>query len=323
MGVEVMVIDPWPSERFRENLSAIWRGDTAIRRLDASGVTSAHVNLASNGSAWRKAALTARLRSCGIPYVLHLHGGRFDHFFGQLRAPQKAIIRSLFHGARSTVVLGAYWHDFVSEQIGLPDSLISVVPNGVLGPDLPRPSGPEPELRILFSGRVSEGKGSADLVRAAAEALADGVPLEVRLAGDGDVGRVEALAASLGISGSVTTLGWVSPEVVTDLLCWANVFCLPSYAEGLPMSVLEAMANQVCVVATRVGSVPDVLKDGRNGVLLEPGDTAALRDALERLSTHPGSRNRLAAAGRRTWESRYSSRRMAEAILRIHGATGG
>jgi glycosyltransferase involved in cell wall biosynthesis len=320
MGVSSEVIDPWPFDELGQNLSAFLRATSTVARLRSAGATSAHVNLASRGSAWRKAALTARLRRAGLPYIVHLHGARFDSFFEGLRGPQERAVSDMFAGAAATVVLGTHWQEFATGVVGVPQPRVHVIPNGVPGPTRSCELDAGTTLKILFSGRVAERKGARDLVRAAAHAIASGVRLEVRFAGDGEVAGVAALARELGVSDSVTTLGWLGPADVAGLLDWANVFCLPSYAEGLPMSMLEAMAHEVCVIATPVGSVPDAVEHGKNGLLFEPGNIEALTQHLVAL-TDPVSRGRMASAGRHTWESRYSARRMADAILSLHVST--
>lgn len=91
----------------------------------------------------------------------------------------------------------------------------------------------------------------------------------------------------------------------------ASVFVLPSYAEGLPLAILEAMAWQCAVVTTPVGNIPDVIESESNGILVAPGDVEGLAEALRRLVEDDDLRRRLSLNARRAWEEKYDSRKMA------------
>jgi glycosyltransferase involved in cell wall biosynthesis len=128
------------------------------------------------------------------------------------------------------------------------------------------------------------------------------------MAGDGEIAQTRAAIRTLRIDANVQVLGWVGPGEREQLLARAAVCVLPSYAEGLPMCVLEAMAAGVPVVASAVGGVPDVVTDGVEGLLVAPGDVAALAAALDRLLRADGLRRRMGTAGRRKAETTFSTR---------------
>ena len=194
-----------------------------------------------------------------------------------------------------------------------PGVAVHVIPNGIrIGP-CPGPAereaaraalGIPTETRVVaFLGRLSPEKAPELLL----EATRDTGTL-VLFAGDGP------LRAALQAEGRGTQaqfLGFVSD--VGPVLAAADVLALPSWTEGLPMAVLEAMAAGVPVVASAVGSLPQVLGEGA-GLLVPPGDTAALRAALARLAD-PGLRASLAAAARARVEARYGAEAMARSYL--------
>ncbi len=156
-------------------------------------------------------------------------------------------------------------------------------------------------LRVLFVGRLVPEKGPADLVAA----LDGAANLELRLAGDGPL-RHELPAGSL--------LGGVAQDQLPDLYAWADVFALPSYAEGLPVVLMEALATGLPVVTTPVAGIPELVVDGETGLLIEPGDRAALSAAIERLRD-PALRERLGAAGRAAVLERHDAARAVEPLL--------
>jgi glycosyltransferase involved in cell wall biosynthesis len=131
------------------------------------------------------------------------------------------------------------------------------------------------------------------------------VDAELWVAGEGgEVARLRALAAELGAGERVRLSGYHSD--LRQLYEALDVFALSSHREGLPNVLLEAMALEVPVVATRVAGVPSLLRDGENGLLVEPGDEEGLARAIGRLLADPGLRARLGQAGRGTIEAGYS-----------------
>jgi glycosyltransferase involved in cell wall biosynthesis len=156
----------------------------------------------------------------------------------------------------------------------------------------------------VFLGRIWEKKGAFTLVESWAEALVTvgGAGCEdarLTMAGDGDPDRARELAAGLGVSGTVTVHEWLPKAEVEALLDAADVLALPSLGEGQPMVVLEAMARGLAVVASDVGGIPGLVDDGREGLLVPPGDGPALTEALVTVLRDPERRRAMAAAARR------------------------
>jgi glycosyltransferase involved in cell wall biosynthesis len=163
-------------------------------------------------------------------------------------------------------------------------------------------------------------KGQEDLLRAVA-ALDTQRPVRVELLGfEAEPGRRQRLlelAAALGLT-DVDVPGPVTGDAKDARLAAAHCFCLPSYDEGLPMSMLEAMAVGLAVVATRVGAIPEAIEDGREGLLSEPGDVAALTAHLARLIEEPNTAAALGAAGRARLIRDFSLARSAALLLDVY-----
>ena len=182
--------------------------------------------------------------------------------------------------------------DFLVEKDGFDPNLIRVIRNGVdldrfttvradrkgLFPDL----GTRSQLIAVVANMNVETKGHADLIRAAAEVSREFGDAKFLLIGDGaERARLEAMTAELGLSKTVLFLG--RRNDVPSILACCDLFVLPSWAEGLPNSVLEAMAAGLPVVATRVGGIPEIIDDGVNGLLVAPRDSHALAAAILQL----------------------------------------
>jgi glycosyltransferase involved in cell wall biosynthesis len=176
---------------------------------------------------------------------------------------------------------------------------------------------PADEFLVAAVGRLSAEKGFDLLIRAVANLRRSGRPVGLWIAGDGqEQASLAQLIAELNAGGYVRLLGHVADP--RGLYQAADAFALSSIREGLPNVLLEAMALQTPVVATRVAGVPKLITDGHDGLLIAPGDEAALGGAFCRLLDDAHLRDRLGKAGRATIEARYSFARRMEKVVRVY-----
>jgi glycosyltransferase involved in cell wall biosynthesis len=143
----------------------------------------------------------------------------------------------------------------------------------------------------LFLGIVGPSKGTFDLIEAIALLKTRGISLHLWIAGleerEGDLDKARILTHKLDLEGTCQFVGAAYGASKSQLLNNASLFVLPSYHEALPMALLEAMAAGLPIVATRVGGMPEVVMEGYNGFLVEPGDVEALADKLAVLANDP------------------------------------
>ncbi len=158
---------------------------------------------------------------------------------------------------------------------------------------------------VLFMGELGQRKGTWDLVQAIPHVLAAVPGARFRFGGNGDEARLRQEIAALGIEASVDVLGWVGMDKKKAAYDSADIYCLPSYQEGLPMSILEAMGSGLPCVSTPIAGIPEAVRDQETGLLVDPGDVPALTAALTRLCADPGLRRRMGTAGRRFAEERF------------------
>lgn len=167
---------------------------------------------------------------------------------------------------------------------------------------------------IVTTGRLEPDKGHRFLVQAMPRVLKHHRGARLWIAGDGSLRtELEALAYQLGLEKHVVFLGFV--EDVPDLLSRADVFVLPSLSEALGISLLEAMAASLPVVASAVGGVPEVIEPGFNGLLVPPGDVDKIALSLLTLSGEPELALRLGKNARKTVESRFSAAQQARGTV--------
>lgn len=161
------------------------------------------------------------------------------------------------------------------------------------------PVGAGRPLRILNVGRLVPEKGAPVLLDALAQLVADGVPVEARLVGGGELaGSLAEQVDDLGLAGSVTLTGPVGQEQLPELYRWADVFVLPSFQEGLPVVLMEAMASGLPVVTTAIAGIPELVTDRVSGRVLPAGRADAVAEALRELALDPALGVSWGTAGR-------------------------
>jgi glycosyltransferase involved in cell wall biosynthesis len=282
-----------------------------------------HIHFSARGSTIRKvilAWLTVRARR---PLILHAHSGSFDRFFEQQPAFLQDALRRVFARADTFVVLSNYWRDFYARRCGVDAGRIMVLHNPVVLPKVVPDRMNRRHVQLLFLGRISEHKGAFDLLRAY---LA--LPSELRdrtrivFAGDGKVAELREAARVAG--DAVEVHYWIDPQRRDTLFAQSDAFILPSYYEGVPMALLEAMAHGLPVVTTPVGGIPEIVHDQVEGFLVAPGQHDQLVGALCTLIENESLRGALGRNARARAEhfdiDRYSTEllRLYRKMLREH-----
>lgn len=264
-----------------------------------------HIHVAERGSLFRKSLVVIMARLFHVPVIFHMHGAEFDDFYAACPAWVKAYIRWILDGCNRIVALSAHWQTYYR---GLTQTPVISVPNFVDSPQAGRDRRPSAAgvLKVLYLGRFGERKGIYDLINAL-EPLYERYPgLSVLCRGDGDIAAVRKCVADRGMAERFHILGWIDPPERDRLMMDADVYVLPSHAEGMPMAILEAMAASLCIVATRVGGIPEMIEDGVSGMLVEPHDIEGLRAVFERLLNDPSLLNQLGAGARATYLEKFS-----------------
>lgn len=266
-----------------------------IGLLFSGQVRMVHVHSSSYASFWRKSFFMALAFLADKPVIFHLHGAEFDMFLSQKcgTLARRFVICTL-EKASCITVLSSQWQSWMSGIVRNPNIVRIFNPiirtNKVL-------SASHNSSKVLFLGRLGQRKGIFDLLEAVARLGPDFPELELLCGGDGDADAVSRRTEALGIQDRVRLLGWVRGPEKEALLASAGIFVLPSYHEGLPMSILEAMAAGLPVVSTRVGGIPDAITSGKEGFLIEAGDVDALEAALRRLLANPDLAQAMGAEG--------------------------
>ena len=274
-----------------------------------------HIHLSVRGSSYRKAVLAMLARGLGVPYVIHLHGTDFKEFWRGTNQVLQGELGRMFAGSARIIVLGEYWARVVSELQPAAAGKIVILPNATAAAP-PRSVPPAEGARITFLGQLGARKGSADLIEALSR-LRHIPDWSATLAGDGDLARTRQKVASLDLADRVTVPGWISTVERAAQLERSDMLVLPSYAENLPMVILEAFAQGVPVVATPVGAIPEVVRNGWNGFLVAPGDVQGLAATIERMIRDPDLRARMGVAAQRDHAEKFEITRYLERLAAV------
>ncbi|WP_159446853.1 glycosyltransferase family 4 protein [Carboxydocella sp. ULO1] len=244
-----------------------------------------HIHFASRGSTLRKLIIASILILYKQKFIIHAHGAEFHIFYNNLPKIFKNIISFIFNKCKYLIVLSNSWKDFYSNAFNIENEKIKVIPNPVIiNKNLKMDFNNQDLIKFVFLGRIGKRKGIFDLIKAFSKLPSD-IKNKVLLdiAGDGEVDEAQKLIRELKLNNYINVYSWLSYKEKDLLLKKANCFILPSYNEGLPMALLEALAYGLAVITTPVGGIPELIKDGENGILVKPGDIDMIASAIERI----------------------------------------
>jgi glycosyltransferase involved in cell wall biosynthesis len=262
----------------------------------------------------------------GTPFVITSHG---TDLFLIDRVPAAARLAGpIFRAAAEVTVISS---PLVSraERLGVPRERISIIPMPIdravaTAIEVPL-SAAAPRDRLLFVGRLIERKGAAFAIRALAELAERGRPASLVIVGEGpERESLVALAEALGVGDRVEFTGALSPAEVRSHYAEGGIFVMPAVTdwkgeqEGFGMVIVEAMAYGLPVVASRSGGIPDIIRDGENGLLVPERDVAALADAIQRVIDDGALAARVASAARDDVRHRFAPARIATAFDTVY-----
>jgi glycosyltransferase involved in cell wall biosynthesis len=271
-----------------------------LRRLGAfcrgRGERIVHIHSAARGSMYRKAACVLLARALGRPTILHMHSGGviIDEFAGRIGPTRRRLIAAGLAAADRVLSVSRAGAEAISRHFGRADVMVLSNP-APPGEDLPGPGGGG--RTVLYLGGFTEPlKGGGLLLEALPILRERAAGAEIVIAGPGEPGPEQRRALE---AAGARWAGWLDPAAKRAELAASAVVVFPAISEGLPMALLEAMANGRAIVATRVGGMPEVLDDGAEARFVPGGDPDALAGAIAGLLADPGARDALGAAARR------------------------
>lgn len=293
-----------------------------LRLMRGSAVV--HINTSLNKAFWRDLAYLLVAKLCGAPVLYQIHGGALPQDFAPTPFAAR-LLKAVLRLPDAVVVLASVELEAYAKFV--PGQRVLALPNGVdcssRGRVVRMPTPARMPLQLLYLGRLDRAKGLYEAVCGFWLARRRGVRARLTIAGEGaEDESLRLLVHRLGLDSDVAFTGPVFGEDKAELFSSADVLLLPSYAEGLPYALLEAMAAGVPPIATPVGAIPDVVKEGVHGFLVPVRRAKAIARCITQLAEHRDQLAAMSNACRRRIVARYSSERVAEDFARLYGEMG-
>lgn len=248
-----------------------------------------HIHAAANASFIRAMCFARAAKFFGKKLIIHEHAADFEQFYDNSKR-KDWIIRSI-NQADKFICLSPSWRDYYISK-GVDKNKVILLNNIVIPPDNLIKRKIEYPIRLLFLGWLGKRKGIWDLLKVITDHKKElKGKLILRFGGNDFEEEIKSYISENEIGDIVKFEGWVSGEKKEECLAWSDVFILPSYNEGLPISILEAMAYGMPVISTPIGGIPEVVKDGKNGIIVEPGNEEQIWNAIKFFIDNPDKIN--------------------------------
>ena len=246
-----------------------------------------HIHGASEGSFYRKFICFVISKYVYRKKIIyHVHGAEYHLYFAKSKAIRKLAIRKFINNVDCLICLSESWKQFFEENFNT--KKIEILPNIIDYPVIREKKGDTKKIRFLFLGIIDNRKGIFDVI----EVIKNNVDMfdhkiELFIGGNSEVIKLQNLIEKYQISNIVKFLGWIQNEIKLQYLQNTDVYILPSYNEGLPISILEAMSYGKPIISTDVGGIPEIVKNNENGFLLTPGNLEQIEKSMKYFIENP------------------------------------
>ncbi|MGO4969938.1 glycosyltransferase family 4 protein [Streptococcus alactolyticus] len=270
-----------------------------------------HIHMSHHGSFDRANILSNICKSANIPVIVHLHGSEFEKYYEECNLSKRKKIESFFNDCNAVIVLGDKWKKFI-QKIS-PKAVIYVFNNSIQIPEKFELKDRD-EVRFLFLGVLFERKGVMDLLKSIDSLNQEGIlkskSPKFIIAGTGpEEERLKKYELENNISNYVEFVGWIDGKEKKNYLETCDILILPSYNEGLPIAILEALSYGMPVVSTDVGSISEAVHDHLNGFLFNPGDVTLLSAHLKKLIMNKDLRCKMSIESRKLAEMYFDDKK--------------
>ena len=239
-----------------------------------------HIHAASYGSFYRKFIISIIGKFIFKKKIIyHIHGGGFKDFYEKGKII-KWLIKKLFSIVDVAVCLSQSWYEFYYSNFKI--KKIIILPNII---DFPEPRSNNEKrglINLLFLGLIRKEKGIYDLLNVISRRKDKYVgKIKLLIGGNGETKSLNEFVKKNQLDGLVEFLGWVEKRKKIDVFNNSDIFILPSYKEGLPLSILEAMSYGLAIISSKVGGIPEIVINNKNGILIEPGNLEHIENSID------------------------------------------
>ena len=262
-----------------------------------------HIHSSFGPSFYRKIPFIYLSSFFKIPVVNHIHGAEFDGFYQNASQRKRRQVQKVYGKCNRLIVLSQEWKMLISQIV--PAEKIDVLENYCILPDASALQNKK-RGQILFLGELGERKGCfllPEILKKVREKCPD---CHLVMAGDGQITQVRAAFEAEELMSCVEFPGWVRTDEKDKLLQESNIFLFPTYHEGMPMAVLEAMSYGLGIVTTNVGGIPKLIIPGETGFMEVPGDVESMAADVVRLLKEEALCVALGRQAKKLAEEKYS-----------------
>ena len=277
-----------------------------------------HIHMGERGSVFREGFVAWLAKRMGVRTVIHMHGATIEEWYDRQKRPVQRIASYFFGQADRMIVLGHAWVPFMERAMGKDKKQrIVVLHNAVSVRD--KNEYHKDARNLLFYGVIVRRKGIDDLLRAF-RTIADDIPKEVMLTiyGADLEHNIQEKIEKYHLEGRAVYLGWLSREDQEQCFAKTMLNILPSYNEGLPMTILETMAYGIPNISTDIAAIPEAVTDGINGRLVEPGEADQLAGAMKELILNSDLRERYSENAWKKIREEFSFKTHLSGLYRIY-----
>lgn len=258
--------------------------------------------------------LISKFVFCSVIISIHGSGIRFINFFESLPYFGKLYVKFIISKCDAVRILSEKWIETFNSELKLKVNKIFVIPNGVNFEffDINRHHGSliENECKILYLGAIGEKKGVFDLLYASEILQEKGCEFKLNIVGpemeEGCKEKLKIISMKRNLEKYIEIYKEIKYNETISFYSSADIYILPSYTEGLPMTLLEAMASGLPVVSTKVGAIPEIIEDGINGFLVNPGNIFDLASKIEILINNKPLRKKMGLMNKAKAREKYS-----------------
>ena len=255
----------------------------------------------------------AKLFKCKVIY--HHHGANFMNQYKNLTNIWKTRVKKTFESVELIICLSNNWRNNI--KLLAPFSNTVIIPNSI---EIPNPfiKKNNKHTNLTFLGLIGDRKGIFDLLSVVKRIIDDGYHINLTIGGNGEIDRLIKQISILGLANFVKYVGWICDKNKDLILRQTDIFVLPSYAEGMPMSIIEAMSYSVPIVSTFVGGIPELVINGKTGYLVKPGSLDDLYKKILLLINNNDIREKFGRRGRQLIINRHNIDIITKKIAKIY-----
>ena len=277
-----------------------------------------HIHVSERGSIKRKRIIINMVKkiSPSSKIVLHHHGAEFDKYYDNLSPSKKNAINNMLNKVDVNIVLSNRLISMITSKE--PNAKVEVLYNAVKTYKNNKYN--NNGNNILFLGRLGTRKGTYDFLEVVKELKEIFIKkkIKVNLCGDGEIDKVKEYIKNNNLEKVTNHIGWIKPTEKEKIFSRTIINVLPSYNEGLPMTILETMAYGIPNISTNIASIPEVIFNDNNGFIIEPGNKSELKEKMMVLINDEEKRKKFSIKSKETIDEKFSLEKHITKLIEIY-----